>query len=297
MDDEGNSVVAPYVQKTQFDVNGHPTTMDYPRAGDRRHRLAIRRAHRLAHERADLARRKGGEALRRAGEPEGPRKGDSEPALRRERDFVVLSRGRQYCWRLDYFSDGTALRLAEPQGFAPNAAAVVKPQAYVPLDPVPRGKELEVAVVGGDRARVPHELAQAQRRVPDSDDDPPPIPTGIKLGDTMYPSGRLQKFAFSPTKPLDVYTGRVTLRLKLLAQGERPPGGSVTIPMTLRYQACNDAACLPPVKVLVNVPIEIVAAGVKARPVHPELFSDSTPIIPCRSKGLPPPGPQLGASR
>ncbi|MGA2720156.1 MAG: cytochrome c biogenesis protein/redoxin, partial [Candidatus Acidiferrales bacterium] len=30
MDDEGKSVVAPYIQKTQFDVNGHPTTMDYP---------------------------------------------------------------------------------------------------------------------------------------------------------------------------------------------------------------------------------------------------------------------------
>jgi cytochrome c-type biogenesis protein len=30
MDDEGKSVVVPYIQKTQFDVNGHPTTMDYP---------------------------------------------------------------------------------------------------------------------------------------------------------------------------------------------------------------------------------------------------------------------------
>jgi len=30
MDDEGADVVAPFVQKTQFDVNGHPSTMDYP---------------------------------------------------------------------------------------------------------------------------------------------------------------------------------------------------------------------------------------------------------------------------
>jgi cytochrome c-type biogenesis protein len=30
MDDEGKSVVGPYIQKTQFDVNGHPTPMDYP---------------------------------------------------------------------------------------------------------------------------------------------------------------------------------------------------------------------------------------------------------------------------
>ncbi len=30
MDEEGKSVVDPYVQKTQFDVEGHPLTMNYP---------------------------------------------------------------------------------------------------------------------------------------------------------------------------------------------------------------------------------------------------------------------------
>jgi glutathione peroxidase-family protein len=30
MDDEGKSVVAPYVQTTQFDVDGHSMTMYYP---------------------------------------------------------------------------------------------------------------------------------------------------------------------------------------------------------------------------------------------------------------------------
>jgi thiol-disulfide isomerase/thioredoxin len=30
MDDEGKKVVEPYVQTTQFDVAGHPTTMNYP---------------------------------------------------------------------------------------------------------------------------------------------------------------------------------------------------------------------------------------------------------------------------
>jgi len=30
MDDEGAEIVAPFVQKTQFDVNGHPTTLNYP---------------------------------------------------------------------------------------------------------------------------------------------------------------------------------------------------------------------------------------------------------------------------
>ena len=30
MDDEGKSVVAPYVQSTHFDVDGHSMTMNYP---------------------------------------------------------------------------------------------------------------------------------------------------------------------------------------------------------------------------------------------------------------------------
>ena len=30
MDDDGKSVVAPFVQKTQFDVDGHSMTMGYP---------------------------------------------------------------------------------------------------------------------------------------------------------------------------------------------------------------------------------------------------------------------------
>src|ERR1700675_126078 len=30
MDDEGKSVVEPFVEKTQFDVDGHPMTMNYP---------------------------------------------------------------------------------------------------------------------------------------------------------------------------------------------------------------------------------------------------------------------------
>jgi DsbC/DsbD-like thiol-disulfide interchange protein len=185
---------------------------------------------------------------------------------------ILLAMSSLYAWATP------ALAARQGSSALPNASAVVKPQAYVSLDRVPRGKAFEVAVVveiargfhmnshkPSDEYLIPTTIA-AQ------------IPAGIKLEDTVYPSGRLQKFAFSPTKPLDVYTGSVTLRLKLLAQGNAPLG-SVTIPMTLRYQACNDAACLPPVKVLVNVPLEIVAATVKARPVHPELFPNFTPII------------------
>ena len=153
---------------------------------------------------------------------------------------------------------------AEPQGL-PSASAVVKPQAYVSLDPVPRGREFEVAIMV-DIARGFHMNSHKP-----SDDYlipttiTPQLPPGIKLADTIYPAGQLKKFAFSPNKPLDVYTGSVTLKLKLVAQANAPLGAT-TIPVTLRYQACNDAACLPPVKVPVNVALEIAAAARRRRP-------------------------------
>ena len=168
-----------------------------------------------------------------------------------------------------------AVALAEPQGL-PSAAAVVKPQAYVSLDPVPRGREFEVAITV-EIARGFHMNSHKP-----SDDYlipttiTPQLPPGIKLGDTIYPAGQLKKFAFSPNKPLDVYTGSVTLKLKLLAQANAALG-NMTIPVTLRYQACNDAACLPPVKVPVNVALEIAVAGAKARAVHAEVFSPASP--------------------
>ncbi|MGH9701074.1 MAG: hypothetical protein ACRD52_16670, partial [Candidatus Acidiferrales bacterium] len=99
---------------------------------------------------------------------------------------------------------------------------------------------------------------------------------GFELLDTIYPPGQLEKFSFSPDRPLDVYSGSVTLRLRLSAKADAPLG-TMAIPVTLRYQACNDAACLPPVKVPVTVKFEVARAGAKARAVHPEIFSALMP--------------------
>jgi len=167
-----------------------------------------------------------------------------------------------------------------PQGASamPNAAAVVKPHAYVSLDPVPRGKGFEAALV----VEIARGFHMNSHKPTDEYLIPttitPQLPAGIKLSDTIYPSGRLEKFAFSPTKPLDVYTGSVTFKLKLLAQANASLGATI-VPVTLRYQACNDAACLPPVKVPVNIQLEVVAAGSKSQPSHPEIFSIPAPTV------------------
>jgi Disulphide bond corrector protein DsbC len=152
-----------------------------------------------------------------------------------------------------------------------SAKDVVKAKSYVSLDRVPRGKAFEVAIV----ANI-HEGYHMNSHHPlDSYLIPTTMtanaPAGIKVVDTIYPPGQDKKFPFSPTKPLNVYTGSVTLRLKMTAEANAKIG-STTIPVTLRYQACNDSACLPPVKIAVDVPVDVAAAGASSHPANKTIF-------------------------
>jgi hypothetical protein len=153
---------------------------------------------------------------------------------------------------------------------------VVKPRAYVSLDSVPRGSQFQVAVIV-DIARGFH---MNSHKPSDAYLIPttliPQLVPGIRLDDTLYPEGRSEKFSFSPDKPLNVYTGSVTLRLRLTANPDAALGPT-SLPVALRYQACNDAACLPPVRVPVSVSVRIAPADTKSHAVHPEIFSGFPP--------------------
>lgn len=167
---------------------------------------------------------------------------------------------------------GSALRAQQDGGNLPSPSAVVEPHAYVSLDPVPREKEFQVAVQAEIargfhvNSHTPSEMYLIPTTLTAN------LPAGIRLAGTIYPPGQLEEFPFSPGKPLSVYTGSVTVRLKLSADASAPLGAT-TIRMTLRYQACNSTTCLPPVNVPVGVQLEVAAAGAKARAAHPEIFS------------------------
>jgi DsbC/DsbD-like thiol-disulfide interchange protein len=154
----------------------------------------------------------------------------------------------------------------------PAPAAIVKPRAFVSLAPVPRGKEFQVALA----VDIAHGYHMNSHHPTDKYLIPttltPKLPTGFELLDTIYPAGRIEKFSFSPDKGLDVYSASVTLKLHLIAHNDAPIG-VVAFPVTLRYQACNDTACLPPVKVPVDVRVDVAAAGTTAHTAHPEIFS------------------------
>jgi len=158
----------------------------------------------------------------------------------------------------------------------PNGATVVTPIAYVSLDQVPRGKTVDIALVLN--------IAKGYHINSHTPSQTYLIPTNVTLADTSgfqatgsnYPEGQTLKFAFSEDK-LSVYSGTATIWLRFQAQSDAPQG-EIILPLVVRFQACNDTACLPPAKVAVPVHISIATADTKTRPTHPEIFKNEPKI-------------------
>jgi DsbC/DsbD-like thiol-disulfide interchange protein len=73
--------------------------------------------------------------------------------------------------------------------------------------------------------------------------------TGVKPETAEYPAGASYSFSFDPGEKLDVYSGDFTVKLPIVAEA-----GAHTIDATLRYQACDHAACYPPK----TLPVQII---------------------------------------
>ncbi len=153
----------------------------------------------------------------------------------------------------------------------PRASSIVEPRVYVSLAPVPRGRTFEIAVVGnilpGFHINA-HEVLQ-DFLIPTSLEAE--LPPGFRALATLYPPGVLRRFKFSAAK-MSVYEGSATLRMKLHVPSDAPLG-ALQLPLTLRYQACNEEACLPPVKIAVTADLQIAAAGAPSHPAFPEIFT------------------------
>ncbi len=72
---------------------------------------------------------------------------------------------------------------------------------------------------------------------------------GVKAEPVAYPAGTSYSFSFDPSEKLDVYTGAFTVKLPVVAEA-----GTHTVDGTLRYQACDHAACYPPK----SLPIQVI---------------------------------------
>jgi Disulphide bond corrector protein DsbC len=152
----------------------------------------------------------------------------------------------------------------------PSGKDVVAPTAFVSYDPVARGKEFQIAVVVKIREGF---HVNARKKSADyliATDLKTDGAAGFKTGDVIYPEGELHAFSFSKT-PLNVYERTIVLKMPVTALPDAPTGAQ-TIALKLRYQACSNEVCLPPVTLPVDATVNVAASAGAAHPAHPELF-------------------------
>jgi Disulphide bond corrector protein DsbC len=131
-------------------------------------------------------------------------------------------------------------------------APVVKPKSYVVYSAeqqsVAAGKrsvlELHFHVVDG--FHVNSHTPKSELLIPTRIELQPAA--GVKADAVEYPAGTSYSFSFDPTEKLDVYSGAFTVKLPVVAEA-----GTHTVDGTLRYQACDNAACYPPKSLPVQV--------------------------------------------
>ncbi len=86
--------------------------------------------------------------------------------------------------------------------------------------------------------------------------------TDIMVGKITYPPGQDMSFAFAPEEKLNVYTGDFKLDVTVHPIHSVVPGKYV-IRGTLKYQACDNAACYPPKQLPVSFEIRVTKAARK----------------------------------
>jgi len=151
------------------------------------------------------------------------------------------------------------------------ASDAVKPQVFLSIEPVPQGRRFEIAVVAqvADGYHVQANKVLEDYLIPltvTAD-----LPAGFKLVSASYPKAQKKKFPFA-AQPMAVYEGRFLVRLSIEA-GAGVPTGATTIPMTLRFQACNDQLCLPPAKLPISAEFTVAPAGSPAKNIHTDIFA------------------------
>ena len=152
----------------------------------------------------------------------------------------------------------------------PSGREVVKPEVYVSLDPAGRGSSFQIAVVMKIRTGFHVNAREKSEEYHIATDLKADLPDGFSSGEVSYPKGKLEKFAFSKV-PLNVYQGTAILRLPITAFATAPLGEQ-HIPLKLRYQACSNELCLPPVTLTLDAALNVAASASDAKPAHADIF-------------------------
>jgi hypothetical protein len=78
-----------------------------------------------------------------------------------------------------------------------------------------------------------------------------PEASGVRLTGAVYPDGSDFTLPADPSQKLSVYTGEFTIQTKMVATA-----GDHLVEAKLRYQACDQNACMPPKTI--TVPIDVI---------------------------------------
>lgn len=153
----------------------------------------------------------------------------------------------------------------------PSERDVVKPEVYASMEPAGRGGSFQIAVVMNIREGFHVNAREKSEEYLIATDLKAQLPSGFTSGEVIYPKGKLETFTFSK-KPLNVYQGKVILRLPVNVLATAPLGEQ-HIPLKLRYQACSTDYCLRPATLPLDAVVNIADDASTAKPAHAEIFS------------------------
>jgi hypothetical protein len=77
-----------------------------------------------------------------------------------------------------------------------------------------------------------------------------PDASGVRLDEATYPAGIEIALPIDPKEKLSVYTGEFAIQARIVAQ----PGDHL-VEARLRYQACDQNACMPPKTITVAIDV------------------------------------------
>ena len=97
-------------------------------------------------------------------------------------------------------------------------------------------------------------------------------PSGITVKELKYPEPDLKTFDFSPDTKLSVHEGTVIITAEAEVANSVKPG-AITIPARVTVQSCNNALCLAPGEIDVEIPVQVVAKGTTIANANAEIFS------------------------
>jgi DsbC/DsbD-like thiol-disulfide interchange protein len=95
-------------------------------------------------------------------------------------------------------------------------------------------------------------------------------PEGVRLTPLTFPRGTTRKLKFS-NDPLSLYEGRAVIRFNVTFPANFRVG-ETELKARVRYQACNDELCYPPVTREIDMPINVVASTEQVKRINTQFF-------------------------